>query len=366
MRHPGRPDGASVLSLCTPDPATWDAFVATQPGDVLPQTAAWAATKQPGQSHEIIGIESEGRLVGGCMVLRRRLGPAELAYAPRGPLLTPGHEHGLRPVLQEVVRRLRRTRPVVLVVQPAQTIASGAATFDAMGFGPAPIDIAPAATVEIDLGPEPDELLAAMRSSTRRNVRKAEKAGVRVRRGARSDLECFHDLHVQTAGRQGFAPLPLDYLERQWDALAPEGMQVHIAELDGVPLSAMTASAFGDRMVFKLAGLSENPEARRVRASDYLHWRVVNAARESGFAWYDFGGFDRSAAEIIEAGGEPPEELRKSASQFKLGFGGAVVTRERALWRLSPRPLRWTQGVAGRALATVPLFQAAVNKLRAD
>lgn len=364
---PGTDRAASDLEVADPDPERWDSFVASISGDVLAQTTAWARTKAPGQKHEVVGVFDGDHLVGGCMLLLRSLGPLRIAYAPRGPIFSSGYEGASTLVVAEIERRFLSWRPSALIVQPTRLDSLTRDAFHGAGLSAAPLDIAPAASVEVDLAPEPDEILARMRSSRRRNIRKAERLGVEVRRGNEAELATFHELHTLTADRQGFAPLTLDYLVRQWEVLAPSGaMRVYLAYLDGEPLAAATVTAFSDRMVFKLAGLSENPEARRARASDYLHWRVLCAARDDGFSFYDLGGFDRDAALIIEKGGDPPEELRTTASQFKLGFGGRVVTRPKAMWRLGPGAVRLGQQPLTAAFDRFSGLRDRLNMLRTD
>src|SRR4051812_33725468 len=62
-----------------------------------------------------------------------------------------------------------------------------------------------------------DEVLAGMNQLWRRNIRKADKAGVVVSPGATEDLKAFHDLYVHTAERDHFTPRPLTYFETMYD-----------------------------------------------------------------------------------------------------------------------------------------------------
>jgi lipid II:glycine glycyltransferase (peptidoglycan interpeptide bridge formation enzyme) len=334
----------AAYQIHVPDPAEWDAFVSQSDGDVLAQTTAWARTKGPGDDFHIVAVRHGPQIVGGCVLLDRRVGPLRLRYAARGPILAAGHE-GAAAVL---VRALLETRigsgPNALVLQPAAFTDGLDQAMAAAGFTHFPLPIAPAATVQVPLGAGVDAVFEALRSSRRRNIRRAERSGVKVRLGSIEDMPLFHELHAQTAARQGFAPMTLRYLTQQWEVLAPDDLlRLYIAELDGEALSAATVTAFGDRMVFKLAGLSESAAARDSRASELLHWRIIVDACEGGFAYYDLGGFDRDAAVTIEQGGEPPEEIRASASQFKLGFGGEVRALPEARWLLRPRPAQALQ-----------------------
>ena len=57
----------------------------------------------------------------------------------------------------------------------------------------------------------------------RRNIKKADKAGVEVEHGTPADLKAFHELYALTADRDGFTPRPLSYFETMFEALGAEG-----------------------------------------------------------------------------------------------------------------------------------------------
>ena len=57
------------------------------------------------------------------------------------------------------------------------------------------------------------DVLAGMNQLWRRNIKKADKSGVEVALGDRTDLKAFHDLYVHTAERDHFTPRPLSYFE---------------------------------------------------------------------------------------------------------------------------------------------------------
>lgn len=330
-RATGRLDG-----ICTPDADEWDVFVAAHPGDVLSQTALWARTKQSGSDHVIVGVRRGGDLVGGAMLLLRRIGPFLVANAPRGPLLDREHDHLAPTLVDAILERMGSWRPTALIVQPADLTGTMADTLRSRGFGASPINVTTPATVEIDLATEPDQLLAAMRSSRRRNIRRALGLGVEVRRGGIEEIPLFHELHTRTGERQGFEPMSLDYLHRQAETLGAEKFSIYVAHLDGHPLSAATVTSFGDRAVFKLAGFADDERARQTRASDLLHWEIMMNVRRLGYRFYDLGGFDRDAAVALTRDGEVPDHVRESASQFKLGFGGTVKLLPEAQWKILP------------------------------
>ena len=71
------------------------------------------------------------------------------------------------------------------------------------------------------------DVLAGMNQQWRRNIKKADKAGVVVTRSTdetvTADLKAFHDLYVHTAERDHFTPRPLGYFRTMAEAMRGRG-----------------------------------------------------------------------------------------------------------------------------------------------
>ena len=127
-----------------------------------------------------------------------------------------------------------------LIVQPPEGGHEIEALLAARGYTQDAPDVAPSATMRIDLSQDLDRVLAAMSSSTRRQIRRSQKLGVEVRMGGPDDVELFHSLYAATACRQRFEPLSLGYVRAQWEALAPsELVQMFFASHEGRVLAAV-------------------------------------------------------------------------------------------------------------------------------
>jgi len=229
-----------------------------------------------------------------------------------------------------------------LKVQPPAGADHTVATLRGRGYRPSTMETAPTATVLVDLDRDRDDIFAAMRTNTRRNVRRALRSGIVVRVGDRGDIGVLHALLRATARRQGFAPYPEGYYTAMWDQFSPSGhAHLLIAELGGEPVSALLLIAFRDTALYKIGGWSG--EARDARPNALMHWSGIEWAKHGGHRWYDLEGIDLTAARAIAAGRQPPESALDGVSHFKLGFGGEVV--------IFPPALNHTgRGLAGRAL----------------
>lgn len=350
------------VSITGPD-AAWDDFVARIPGGDHAQASGWGETKRA-SGLEVVRLVARrsGAIVGGAQILIRQLPMVgSFGYVPRGPVLEPGDVATAEVVVSGLRRVAGQRRIRHLVVQPARYDGWLAERLPAWGLAPSALAVAPTATVVLDLSSEGDDLMEAMSRSTRKHIRRAGRSGVQLRNGTASDLPVFYELLAASAARHGFRVFSLDYYESMWRALHDDGnLALFLAEVDGEAVSAHLAVTFGDVFVSKVSAWSGRHGD--LRPNELLEWHVISAAQAAGFSFYDFEGFDRSAAELIHAGrGEQPQ---RSADTFKLKFGGSVVLLPEAYDYFPSALLRHTYGRAYRVLTANGWPRKAVDRLR--
>jgi lipid II:glycine glycyltransferase (peptidoglycan interpeptide bridge formation enzyme) len=337
--------------------AAWDALVERSPGGHHVQTSRWAEVKGTvGWRALRIAIERDGRPVGGCQVLVRNVGPARVAYVPRGPVFdTAATDDDRLAVLAELARTAARRRFLHLKVQPPAGASGMVEMLESHGYRHSKLETAPTATVLVDASRSGDDLIAAMRTNARRNLRRARREGVVVRDGGAGDLPTLVGLIGATAERQGFEAYPARYYEEMWRAFGADGhAHLLVAERDGTALSAVLLIAFGDTVIYKIGGWSGEP--RSIRPNELIHWHATEWTRTAGYRWYDLEGIDLPVAEAIIAGEEPPETAQAGVSHFKLGFGGDVTIFPPAYDRVAPGPLgRLTHRLAVTVERAAPL-----------
>ena len=184
---------------------------------------------------------------------------------------------------------------------------------DGAGFG----DVQPRYVFQVDLADRTaDDVFAGFNQLWRRNVRKAEKAGVTVRRGTFDDLGAFHEVYVETAQRDHFTPRGLAYFQRMWTALNgvdPDRLSLYLAEVDGHVAAATLMVIVGDHAWYSY-GASTTAD-RDVRPSNALQWRMITDAIDFGCRIYDLRGI----ADTLD-----PSDHLYGLVQFKVGTGGFV------------------------------------------
>lgn len=299
----------------------------------------------------------------GMMVQLERQGDFELAYVAAGPDV--GVDEG------EAGRFLERLSGQLHAELPGDPVAvrydlpwpSPFAADDErpsvrsreirMNFGTAehrlakaPTDRLAPDTVQLDLAPGEGEILAAMRSKTRYNIRLAARRGVTVARVGPERLSEWHRLYVETAERKGFRPQALGYFTRLFElarghrpemrlylAFGPRpdgrGGPDHRAETAIGRLSVSAAArplagivvAHAGRAATYLYGASA-ADRRALMAPYALQWHAIREARASGCTTYDLFGVPPAPDR-----GHPMYGLYR----FKTGFGGRLVHR-RGAW----------------------------------
>jgi lipid II:glycine glycyltransferase (peptidoglycan interpeptide bridge formation enzyme) len=341
----------------------WDDFVAATAAGDLVQTTAWGRAKEA-TGFAVVTVQSRrcSLLEGGGLLVMKRFGPlGAVGYVARGPLVAGDDPFRVARVLDEVERTARELGVRHLVVQPPEGGQHIEATLALRGYMPDAPDVAPSATIVVDLTPPLATILARMATTRRRSVRQSQRRGVTVRLGGPEDLDAFHALHVATARRQGFAPLSRAYMQAQWEALRPVGaVELFIAELDDQPLAAIWNTVFGDTMTYRIPAWSG--EERTLQPNVACHWRAIEWARERGYRRYDLGGVGRHAR-AIRQGRMALEDLKHCTTAFKVGFGGRVVVLPRA-WQLTFNPVARHLVRAARVLADMRPARALVHRLR--
>ena len=182
----------------------------------------------------------------------------------------------------------------------------------ATGFG----DVQPRYVFQVDLrGQSQASLLSNMNQLWRRNVKKAEKAGVTVRLGTRDELAAFHEVYVETARRDHFTPRPLAYFERMWDSLG-DHLRLYLAEVPGSskPGAAAIYVRVGGHAWYSY-GASTTAD-RDARPSNAMQWRMMLDALADGADVYDLRGISDTLDE---------EDPLFGLIRFKLGTGGEAV-----------------------------------------
>ena len=310
--------------------AEWGAFIADHPDAHLLQSPAWGDLKHDyGWTPEYL---HQGDL--GAMVLFRHLPLGySVAYIPRGPV-----GEGDWPALWAAVDDLcRKHNAIFLRVEPEiwEPIPEDFISQHLPGFSPSPQTVQPPRTVLVDISGSEEDLLAAMKSKTRYNIRLAERKGVIVQPS--EDIAAFHNLMETTGERDAFGIHSLDYYQAAYDHFAPLGAcTLLMASYAGQPLAGLMAFAQGNTAWY-LYGASNNLERNRM-PTYLLQWEALRWAKAQGCRIYDLWGVPDHPESVLEADFADRSDGLWGVYRFKRGFGGEVC-RTIGTWDKVYKPL---------------------------
>ncbi|MEI5522809.1 peptidoglycan bridge formation glycyltransferase FemA/FemB family protein [Streptomyces brasiliscabiei] len=334
------------------------AFVSARPSVSHMQVPAWGEVKPDWRAESLGWFDEDDHLVGAALVLLRPLPKLKryLAYLPEGPVIDwtdPDIERWLRPMLAYLKARgafsVKMGPPVVTRRWSAEAVKAAIADprarklheVEATETEPRALDLAdrlrrsgwqrtepggedgfaagqPRHVFQVSFaGRTLEEIHRDLNQQWRRNVKKAEKADVKVVQGGYDDLPAFHEIYVETAKRDRFVPRPLAYFQRMWTALRAEDedrMRLYLAHHEGEVLAAATMLTVGEHVWYSYG--ASTSRKREVQPNNAIQWRMMSDAHELGASVYDFRGITDTLEE---------DNHLLGLLRFKVGTGGRAV-----------------------------------------
>jgi CelD/BcsL family acetyltransferase involved in cellulose biosynthesis len=174
-------------------------------------------------------------------------------------------------------------------------------------------------------------------NQVRRNIRRAQRAGVTVRTGdTETDVtRIFYRLHVRTRHRLGVPVQPLRYFRLLWRRVLQPGLGiVLIAELDGVPVASGVFLAAGSTCVYKYGASDERRWS--ARPNHLVFWEAIRWATAQGCRRFDFGRTDLDDRGLREFKSRWGTEERKLTYSVLADAPSRTGTRHGGL----PAPIR--------------------------
>jgi peptidoglycan pentaglycine glycine transferase (the first glycine) len=336
--------GSQVQLSWEPAAPEWDSFLAATPGGHYAQTSLWGQVKALRGWCPVRVVVSQGaRIVAGAQLLLRPLPlVGAIGYIPKGPLVA-GDDPCLAQLVFDAVQQLARAQRLqYLVVQPPHNGAAVVPHLVEGGFRPTALELAPTATLLLDLSKSLDDLLAQMKKNTRQNIRRSQRAGITVREGTEQDLPFFYRCLTATSQRQHFAAgrSSYEYYAQLWRVFHPHGyLKLFLAEYAGEAVSAKLVIPFGDVVLYWRRGWSGHPGSHK--PNEALEWAVIQWAKAQGYRYCDVGGLNPQVARAVLQGAPLPAALQQTATSFKLGFGGQVSLFPAAYDYIANPVLRW-------------------------
>lgn len=126
----------------------------------------------------------------------------------------------------------------------------------------------------------------------RRNVRRAQRSGLRVRHGrAPADIASFYELHLKTRRRQGIPIQPLRFFRLLWEYILRPGLGfVSVVEDGQRPIAAAVFLSWNGTLIYKYG--ASDPERLQKRPNHLVFWDALQWSCDHGIHTVDFGRTD--------------------------------------------------------------------------
>lgn len=327
------------------DGPEWDRTIAGFDDVCQEQMYVFAARRWPQVAQEPRLFLLDGEVVGGAMIMLQSL-PLRLggiAVSKWAPMLKnasrPDAEAIHAAIIDSLVAEYADGRGQMLSILPWASVTPVNAAYEgliAKGFRRGSSLLYPNRYM-VNLRLSDEEQRKSFDQTWRRQLNKAEKAGLDFEHAPADEIGAFDTLYAAMSDRKQFADhsayetVP-DLMAIADPALRPELFFVrHAGEL----VAGALIFKGGDRAVY-LYGAT-NDKALPLRAGYFLHWHVIRWLRDNTNArWYDLGGTDGF----------------QGLHQFKKGMVGhaGVIRPVPPVANYASRPMVYTMGAGAFAL----------------
>jgi len=142
---------------------------------------------------------------------------------------------------------------------------------------------------ELDLGGPLSQVEARYPASLKRNLRRAERSGLRFVVNRDLDgIRSFYDLHVRTRRKKGVPVQPKSYFRRLHEKLIQTGLGfVACVEKGGRPIAGAVLLKYNGTMIYKY-GASDSRELS-CRPNEFLFMHLIRTCYDRGCRRLDFG-----------------------------------------------------------------------------
>jgi CelD/BcsL family acetyltransferase involved in cellulose biosynthesis len=132
----------------------------------------------------------------------------------------------------------------------------------------------------------------------RRNVRSAERAGVRISRGTSAqEMEAFYRLHVATRRRLGVPIQPRRFFALLVERVMQRGLGfVMTAHVSDVPVAAAIFGSWNGTLIYKYGARDER--FAKLGANHLLMWTAIRSASDDGCRVFDLGRSDPGQTQL--------------------------------------------------------------------
>lgn len=158
----------------------------------------------------------------------------------------------------------------------------------------------------LKLSLDEEKVFMTFRDSTKRNIKKAAREGVKIERlDSVEAIEAFYRLNCITRKEHGLPPQPYSFFINLYERIILKGLgTILLASLGKNPIAGAVCMHFGKKAIYKF-GASEK-KFQRLRANNLVMWEAIKWYAKNGYETFNFG---------------KTEPENSGLRQFKAGWG---------------------------------------------
>ena len=306
----------------------WESFLEKCQEKTFLQSWNWGEFQiKEGNKIFRFGVFLEKKLVSICLAIKIKAKRGTFLFIPHGPVIMEELSQKdrkeifqvlfsrLKEVAKEVGASFIRCSPIL------QNTPEHLNIFSDLGFRDAPLHMHPEITWELDILGKEEDILSAMRKTTRYLIRQAEKNKEIIIEKSNNinDLVIFEKIYTATASRQHFSAFSSTYLKNEFEAFFKDDQIMIFLGRYKKEVVASALFIFWHNMCFYHHSGSIQ-KYKNIPVMYLLQWEAIKEAKKQGCIIYNFWG--------IAPGVSTEKDAAKShhpwagLSLFKMGFGG--------------------------------------------
>ena len=148
--------------------------------------------------------------------------------------------------------------------------------------------------------------------SARKNIERAEKKDVSIKKMQKSDLLIYNNINDNTIFEKNEK---ISLLGKHWDILQPIGYHGMLAYKEGIPIGGIKFCSFNGYIYeFEIARTKQD-SMEKLYSQDLLKWKVIEWGLENNLRYYDLGGINP----------DPRTEKEMGIYRYKKKWGGKKI-----------------------------------------
>ncbi len=307
----------------------WEKFNLSFPNPSFFQSWYWGEVqKASGIQTQRLGFFDGKKLIGITQGFDIKAKRGHFLYVRQGPVLSDWDKKKTSFVLAELKNLAKEKNISFIRISPILSLGS----YEALGFKKFGLRPSPTHNLDaenrwvLDLAPNEDELLQAMRKTTRYLIRHSENEDIKVTVSEnKKDLDKFLSIYADTAKNKHF--IPHSQLKEEFSIFSKEGKaKLYLASRKKEILAGAFIVYYGNEAIYRHGATSNL--GRKTPASYILQWEAIKDAKKAGLKQYNFWGI---------APTDNPKHPWQGLSLFKKGFGG----RQMDFLHAMDLPIKW-------------------------